>query len=109
MNAPFETRLKCRSIFAGANQLEVLPLILAPFAEEILGRSNRQRKGQQQADPCKAGVSVPEKRPPQSFELIPPAQLLTPGPDPFPACTAKERSHRGQHHSFYKKPTHDPE
>ena len=57
-----EVALQCDRVSPRPNQRQILLLVMAPFAEVILGRCNGQRNQQQQADHAKSANRMAEQR-----------------------------------------------
>ena len=90
---------------APANQVLVLVLVVAPLAEVVLGGHDRQRNQEHDADHAESAYA--DRR--RNFRTGPATSVPPPGPHPRPAGAAEERSHRGEHHQFSQKPSHNPE
>ena len=70
LDAVVEVALQCYRLPAAPNQREIFVLVVAPFAEVILGRCDGQRYQQQQADHAKRAHRMAEQRLPQGRQFV---------------------------------------
>jgi hypothetical protein len=101
-------------VSTAANQRQILLLIVAPFAEVVLGGSDCQKSSNSRLTTPKARTGWPNnvchREDNESFfDCDDDCKSAPPGQHPGPAWAAEESANRREHREFEQKPGHDPE
>jgi len=109
LNAALKAALQAGGVWALRNHLTILPLKMAPLAEEIPGGSDGSDDRKQYADGSKTARGRAHQKLPGALEWNLFAHSASPGPYPGPAGPTEEGAYRRQHHRLRQEQSHDPE